>query len=90
LTADTALWRLDEDGLRSRIKQLLGDQSEAMINLYRKDSPDATPSEIYFLIESDYRYGAKTMKIAERGPRSEKARYISTTSHGRHRCRGGS
>lgn len=66
LTTDTALWHLDEDGLRSRIKQLLGDQSEAMINLYRKDNLDATHSDIYFLIESDYRYGAKTMKIAER------------------------
>ncbi|HEV2618727.1 MAG TPA: carboxylesterase family protein, partial [Acidobacteriaceae bacterium] len=66
LTTDTALWHLDEAGMRARIKQLLGDQSEAMIHLYRKESPDATPSDIFFLIESDYRYGAKTIKIAER------------------------
>jgi para-nitrobenzyl esterase len=52
--------------MRSRIKELIGDQSESMIDLYRKYSPDATPSDIFFLIESDYLYGAKTMKIAER------------------------
>jgi para-nitrobenzyl esterase len=66
LTTDATLWQLDEDGLRIKIKELLGDSSETMIRLYRKYDPDATPSDIYFLIESDYRYGAKTMKIAER------------------------
>ena len=66
LTTDTTLWHLDEDGMRTRIKQLLGDQSQGMIDLYRKESPGATPSDIFFLIESDYRYGAKTMKVAER------------------------
>jgi para-nitrobenzyl esterase len=66
LTTNAALWHLDEDGLRTRIKQLLGEQSQTMIDLYRKASPNATPSDIFFLIESDYRYGAKTMKIAER------------------------
>ena len=66
LTTDAALWHLDQDGMQTRIKELLGDQSEAMINVYRKYSPDASPSDIFFLIESDYRYGAKTMKIAER------------------------
>jgi para-nitrobenzyl esterase len=66
LTTETALWHLDEGGMRARIKQLLGDQSEAMIDLYRKENPDVAPSDIFFLIESDYRYGAKTMKIAER------------------------
>jgi para-nitrobenzyl esterase len=66
LTTELDLWHLDEDGMRSRIKELIGDQSESMIDLYRKYSPDATPSDIFFLIESDYLYGAKTMKIAER------------------------
>ena len=66
LTTDSALWHLDEEGLRTRIQQLLGDGAEAMIDLYRKQSPGVTPSDIFFLIESDYRYGAKTMKIAER------------------------
>jgi para-nitrobenzyl esterase len=34
--------------------------------VYRRANPGATPSDIYFLIASDYRYSAPTMKIAER------------------------
>ncbi len=37
-----------------------------MIEVYRKLNPRATPSDLYFLIASDYRYGAPVMKIAER------------------------
>ena len=66
LTTDASLWHLDEDGMRTRIKQLLGDKAQGMIDLYRKESPGATPTDIFFLIESDFRYGAKTMKVAER------------------------
>ena len=50
----------------SRIKNLAGDSSDALIELYRKHNPRATPSDLYFLIASDYRYGAPVMKIAER------------------------
>ena len=34
--------------------------------VYRRLNPGSTPSDIYFLIASDYRYGAPVMKIAER------------------------
>src|SRR5262249_1693970 len=63
---DAVAFKLDEDGLRSRIKDLLGAQSQPMIDLYRILNAGATPSDIFFLISSDYRYGAPTMKIAER------------------------
>jgi para-nitrobenzyl esterase len=63
---DAAAFSLDDDGLRARVNELLGGQSQEMIDLYRKLSPTATPSDIFFLISSDYRYGAPTMKIAER------------------------
>lgn len=66
LTTDPAVWNLNEREMRMRIRELLGDQADAMIDIYRKCSPGATASDIYFLIESDYRYGAKTQKIAER------------------------
>jgi para-nitrobenzyl esterase len=49
-----------------RFGELLGEQAASIITTDRKYSPGATPSDIYFLIESDYRYGAKTLKIAER------------------------
>jgi para-nitrobenzyl esterase len=45
---------------------MLGDHSAGMIDLYRKTTPNATPSDIFFLIASDYNYVAPTMKIAER------------------------
>ena len=66
LTTEAALWHLDEAGMSSRIRDLLGEQAPAMIELYRKSNPGASPTDIYFLIESDYRYGAPTMKGAER------------------------
>ncbi len=66
LTTDGALWQLDEKGLQLQINKLLGDQSAAMIDLYRRCNPGASPSDIYFLIASDHSYNAKTMKVAER------------------------
>ena len=63
---DEPAFHLDESGLRTRVNELLGEQSVPMIELYRKLNAGATPSDIYFLIASDYRYGAPTMKIAER------------------------
>lgn len=66
LTPDVATFHLDEDGMRTRVQELLGDAAAGIIDLYRSSSPGATPSDLYFLIASDYRYGAPTMKIAER------------------------
>ena len=63
---DAAAFSLDEKALHGRAKDLIGDQSAGMIDLYRKLNPGASPSDIYFLIASDYRYGAPTMKVAER------------------------
>src|ERR1039457_402888 len=66
LSTEAAAWRLDEDGRRERVKERLGDHSAGMIDLYRKTRPNATPSDIFFLIASDYNYVAPTMQIAER------------------------
>ncbi len=66
LTTDPVLFSLDESGMRAQLKHRLGDASEEMIKLYRKYSPAATPSDLFFLIVSDYTYAAKTWKIAER------------------------
>ena len=66
LTTDAALWRLDEPGMRARVREMLGDGSAAMIDLYRRASPDASPSDLFFLIASDYHYGMPLLKIAER------------------------
>ncbi|HTW65206.1 MAG TPA: carboxylesterase family protein [Bryobacteraceae bacterium] len=63
---DSAAFSLDDAAMRERIKKLAGRSSEALIETYRKVNPGASPSDLYFLIESDYRYGAPVMKIAER------------------------
>jgi para-nitrobenzyl esterase len=66
LQTDEAAFSLDENGMRKRITDLLGEHSGRIIDVYRKANPNATPSDLYFLIASDHRYGAPTMKIAER------------------------
>jgi para-nitrobenzyl esterase len=57
---------LTEEAMQMRVKSLIGDNINRAIDVYRKANPSATPSDIYFLIASDYRYGAPVMKIAER------------------------
>ncbi|MEO8257572.1 MAG: carboxylesterase/lipase family protein [Acidobacteriota bacterium] len=66
LSSDDAAFSLDENGMRKRVTDLLGDPAGRVIEVYRQANQNATPSDIYFLIASDYRYGAPTMKIAER------------------------
>jgi para-nitrobenzyl esterase len=63
---DPAAFSLNDADMRGRIKELLGDNAPGMIDLYRKLNPGASPSDIYFLIASDCRYGAPTMIAAQR------------------------
>jgi para-nitrobenzyl esterase len=63
---DPSAFSQNDDQMRGRVKDLLGAQAPGIIEVYQKLNPGASPSDIYFLIASDYRYGAPTMKIAER------------------------
>ena len=63
---DPTAFSLDDAGMRGRVNNLLGDHASAMIDLYRKLNPGASPSDIYFLIASDCRYGGPTMIAAQR------------------------
>jgi len=66
-SADADAFSLSESGLTSRIESLLGkDKAAHVIDVYKKANASVTPSDIYFLIASDYRYSAPVMKIAER------------------------
>jgi len=69
---DSPDFNLDENGMRTRIEALLGDQAQPTINLYRNVNPGATPSDIFFLVASDHRMTAETIKIAERRAALEK------------------
>lgn len=73
LTTEARFWHLDDAGLQEQIKKLLGDDAGSMIALYKKQNPNASPADIFFLIQSDYRYGAQTMKVAERRAKLGKA-----------------
>jgi para-nitrobenzyl esterase len=57
---------LSDAGMRGRVRDLLGSHAAAAVEVYRKANPGATPSDLYFLIASDHRYGGPVMKIAER------------------------
>lgn len=62
--ADT--FSLTEADMRARLTTMIGPKAPGVIDVYRKLNPGATPSDIYFLAASDFRYGAPVMKIAER------------------------
>jgi len=66
LLSDESAFTLSEAAMRNRIKAIAKDNAGSLIDLYRKLNPRATPSDIYFLIASDFRYGGPIMKIAER------------------------
>jgi para-nitrobenzyl esterase len=47
---DSPLYSLDEAGMRMRLISRFGETTEKLIELYRKEMPNASPSEIYFMI----------------------------------------
>jgi para-nitrobenzyl esterase len=63
---DASAFSLNDADMRDRVGKLLGGKAPSMIQLYETLNPGASPSEIYFLIASDYRYAAPTMIAAER------------------------
>jgi len=64
--ADERLFKLDEAGMRGELEASLHDKADSLIALYRKLYPGSTPSDLYFRIASDNRFGAAAMKAAER------------------------
>lgn len=60
---DSPLFSLDEAGMRDRLKNRYGDATEKLIELYRKEMPNATPSQIYFVITA---FPANAITQAER------------------------
>jgi para-nitrobenzyl esterase len=63
---DPSAFSQDDADMRRRVKDLLGAQATTIVDLYRKLNSGASPSDVYFLIASDYRYGAPTMIAAQR------------------------
>jgi para-nitrobenzyl esterase len=65
-SAQEADFSLTDAAMRTRIRQLLGNHADEAVRVYQKLNPGASPSDVYFLIASDYRYSGPVMKIAER------------------------
>jgi para-nitrobenzyl esterase len=63
---DPKMFTLDEAGLQDRVARLLKEDAPAVIDAYRKAHPSASPSDIYFYIETDGRYGVPTKVLASR------------------------
>ena len=66
LAGDAAAFSLDQAAMQQRVRHLVGKNADALIRSYEKANPGSTPSDIYFLIASDFNFGAPILKITER------------------------
>ncbi|MGA9723359.1 MAG: carboxylesterase/lipase family protein [Candidatus Binatus sp.] len=66
VATDPTFFTLDESGLNRRAGRLLGTDAERVIEIFRKENPGASPSELMFLIGTEYPTAAYSRKIAER------------------------
>jgi para-nitrobenzyl esterase len=67
---ESPLFSLDEAGMRTRLAQRFGDSTDKLIDLYRKEIPNASPSQIYFMITA---YPSAAITQAERKVAQSKA-----------------
>ncbi len=66
LFADPAAFSLDDNGLKTRVKGMLGVRADSVIEVYRGANPHDTPSDLFFLIWTDYPTTIYSNNIAER------------------------
>lgn len=64
---DKAALDLDAAGLHKRVGDMVGEpRAQQVIDLYSRDNPGASPSELYFLIGTDRFIRRQTIELAER------------------------
>jgi para-nitrobenzyl esterase len=66
LFGDPAAFSLDESGMKTRVKGLVGDRADTVVEVYRRANPHATPSDLFFLIWTDNPTTIFSNNIAER------------------------
>jgi para-nitrobenzyl esterase len=66
LSSDAEAFALDEAGMQRRVRAFLGERADAVTSVYRRANPGASPSDLFFLMISDFNYCAPIMTIAER------------------------
>jgi para-nitrobenzyl esterase len=67
---ESPLYSLDEAGMRTRLTPRFGEATDKLIDLYRKEMPNASPSQIYFMINA---FPAAAITQAERKTAQGKA-----------------
>ena len=63
---DPSAFNLNEQQMEERVKKIAGNLTKEVIDVYRSAEPNASPSELFFLIASDSVYVVPCTVIAER------------------------
>jgi para-nitrobenzyl esterase len=66
LASDAEAFNLDEAGMQRRVRAFLGERADAVTTVYRRANPGASPSDLFFLMISDFNYCVPIVTIAER------------------------
>lgn len=66
MLSDKEAFSLDEAGMRKRLEGMVGAEADALIQLYRRENPNLSPSAIFFNIASYSMMGHGSVTIAER------------------------
>jgi para-nitrobenzyl esterase len=66
LASDPTAPKMTAENMEKRVKGLLGDGSQRVLDLYRKAHPDLSPYEQFVLINTDNMMGVNSIKLAER------------------------
>lgn len=64
--ADPEIMALDEAGLRTRVRGMAEERADALIEVYRRMYPEASPRDLFFAISSDWMMRMNSITVAER------------------------
>jgi para-nitrobenzyl esterase len=85
VAGDREAWDLDSAGLSARMEKSFAADAQSVIEVYRRGGPAASPSDLYFAIQSDLFSGQGSTVIAERKARQGGApvfRYVLAFDQG--------
>jgi para-nitrobenzyl esterase len=60
------LYALEANGLQARLQPLLGENTDKVLDLYRKTRPTATATDLFFAISTAQMYWYTSTRVAER------------------------
>lgn len=60
------LFTLDDQGMHTRLRTTLGDKTNHVVDVYRRNRPQASPTDLYFAITTGHVFWRKAIAMAER------------------------